>query len=155
MANVTGFSQFQTHNKWTGSTYESKAFIRGSLIYRLVLPPRNLTSPTEWLILCQDGSQALGIWTILGHHWLCWCRFPTDQIQCRTISICVHLSEDLLCAFFRRRLIFRHFHHRRHHFIDRLWREGDGAIMSQSILWGLSEQDTSPVHKLDQSQLLH
>lgn len=40
----------------------------------------------------------------------------------RTVIVCVHLSEYLICAFLRRWLILRHLHHRWHHFINRLWR---------------------------------
>lgn len=40
-----------------------------------------------------------------------------------TISICVHLPEDLVCAFLRCALILRHLHHRGNHLVNSLRRE--------------------------------
>lgn len=47
-----------------------------------------------------------------------------------TVSVGVHLPEDLLCPLLRRRLVLRHLHHRGHHLIDRLQRE---AMLTLSI----------------------
>jgi len=43
-----------------------------------------------------------------------------------TVSVGVHLLEDLLRPLLGRRLVLGHLHHRGHHLIDRLWGRGGG-----------------------------
>lgn len=45
-----------------------------------------------------------------------------------TISVGVHLPEDLLGPLLRCGLILRHLHHRGHHFVDGLQRQVAGSI---------------------------
>lgn len=48
-----------------------------------------------------------------------------------TITICVHLAEDLLCAFLRRGLVLWHLHHCRYHPIDGLMKTHKGFQLAK------------------------
>lgn len=62
-------------------------------------------------------------------------RHENDQqgVLRPTVSVGVHLPEDLLCPLLGCRLVLRHLHHRGHHLVDCLQREQIQAMMNPLI----------------------